>query len=232
MQNLQKSQISIVKINIDKSSHPRKLIVTFNLITMERKIAFILCFGIRKIASIFFSLIFLLQSCVIYDKRPVSIDEVLDNKKVKVITRDSRKSIYEKIYYREDGNLYGLTTKKDKDTQDIMIPLDQIDIVKAGTDPNISKDIIKTTEGKTYRFDTYYQENDTIYGKMTIKRQKEVLLLKEDIKGIYPYNPKKSTAGTVFLVIGMIPTGIILISTIVVIIECWGEDCSMGWGGI
>jgi hypothetical protein len=39
-------------------------------------------FEFRKVAAMFLSLVFLLQSCVIYDKKPVIIDEATDAGKV------------------------------------------------------------------------------------------------------------------------------------------------------
>jgi hypothetical protein len=196
---------------------------------MRKLNPFILCSRIRKLAAMLLSFVFLFTSCVIYDKKSISIAEGVNEKKVKVQTIYNRKSAYQRIFYRDDGKLYGLTTKRVKDTLNIKIPSVEIDMIKAGSDPNISKDRITTIDGRTYGFDSYFLEDDTLYGKMKIKRHKEVLLMEEDIKGIYPYNKKKSTAGTVFLVIGMIPTGIILIGTVAVIIECWGKDCSGGW---
>ncbi len=187
------------------------------------------CSESRKIAAKLLCLIFLLQSCAIYDKKPVSIKKVTDGGRVKIETIDNRKSAYQRIFYRDDGMLYGLTTKRVKDTLNIKIPSVEIDEIKPGSDQSISKDRIITIDGRTYGFDSYFLEHDTLYGKMKIKHHKEVLLLEENIKGIYLYNKKKSTAGTVFLVIGMIPTGIILIGTVAVIIECWGKDCSGGW---
>jgi hypothetical protein len=186
-------------------------------------------FEFRKVAAMFLSLVFLLQSCVIYDKKPVIIDEATDAGKVKVVTLDNRESIYHKIYYKEDGFLYGLTVEKFEDTLDIEIPTEQIDIIKAGTDPNISKDLIITNDRRTYRFDTYYSESDTLYGKIKIERPKEVLLMKEDIKGIYLYNKSKSTTRTVFLTLGSVATGLLLYMVLTLATDCWGEDCSGGW---
>ncbi len=183
----------------------------------------------RKATAKLLCLIFLLQSCAIYDKKPVSINEVTDEKKVKVITLDNRESIYQKIFYKDDGRLYGLTSKRVKDTLNIKIPTEQIDEIKSGYDPNISKDLIITTDGRTYGFDYYYQGNDTIYGRMNIKRQKEVLLVEEDIKSIYAYNPKKSTTGTVFLTAGSAATGLLLFMVLTLATDCWGDGCFQEW---
>ncbi len=196
---------------------------------MEKRKIFISRFDLRKIATLLLSLVFLLQSCAIYDKKPVNIDEVKDGRKVKVVTLDNRESIYQNIYYKDDGFLYGLTAKRVKDTMNIMIPADQIDVIEAGTDPNISKDLIITKDGRTYGFDTYYLENDTIYGKMNIKRQKEEILYSEDIKGIYQYNTKKSTTGTVFLTVGSLATGLLLFTILTLATDCWGQGCWQEW---
>jgi len=178
------------------------------------------------------ALTFFLQNCAIYDKRPVNPEDVVNTGKVKIATKDGKRTAYERIYYKDEGDLYGFTLKEVRDTVEVILPPDRIEMIRSGPDPNYSKDRIKTTDGKTFKFDNYVQKNDTIYGQMTVKQQKEVLLLKEDILGVYAYNPKKSATGTVFLVIGMIPTGIILIATVIIVVDCWGEDCSQGWGGI
>lgn len=192
---------------------------------MRKTMTFSSHFESRKIAAMIISLIFLLQSCIIYDKKPVRIDEVKDGKKVKVVTLDNSESIYQKIYYKDDGFLYGLTSKRVNDTLNISIPTKQIDVIKAGNDPNISKDLIITTDGRTYGFDSYYLENDTLYGKIKIKRQKEELLMEEDIKGIYPYNKRKSTTGTVFLTLGSVATGLMIYMVLTLATDCWGQGC-------
>lgn len=132
---------------------------------------------LRPIA-LFLTIVFLFQCCMVYDKRPVSVDQAvnIDHKKGKSIKIDmfgNKKYVFDSIYYK-NGELYGLSSKSTK--------------------KNIIE--LRIDEGKIIR--------------------------------IRLYNPAKSTAGTVFMVLGTL----VLLPIILISIVCANGKCSMGWEGI
>jgi hypothetical protein len=63
------------------------------------------------------SVLMLIQSCVAYNKTPVSVDEaVATNNKVKIYTNENEKHLFDKLVM-EDGQIYGikLLNKLNKD---------------------------------------------------------------------------------------------------------------------
>lgn len=178
-----------------------------------------------KPVALFLSVIVLFQCCVIYDKKPVNIDEaVAETKKIKIITNNGETISFENIYYKSDGNLYGLSSKNMIDTLEIKIPKTQIKEFRVITNQNRAKEKIETSNGTKYTFNFHYDKNDTIFANRIIRQQKEILIPLTSITKIRIHNPAKSTAGTVFLAIGSLLTGIIIL----VIISCDG-DCNDGW---
>ncbi len=182
--------------------------------------------------ALFLAIAVLFQCCVIYDKKSVAIDEATDAAKVKIITTDGEKVILEKLYYKNDGLLYGITNKKMSDTINIIIPKNQIKEIKATTNQHITIDEITTLNDNKYVLDSYYFQNDTLHGQQFMKRKKEILIRPEMIKAIYLHNSKKSTTGTVFLVIGSGLTGIFLFFIIAIIVDCNKNENCFGWGGV
>jgi hypothetical protein len=87
------------------------------------------------------------------------------------------------------------------------------------------QDMIETLDGKTYTFDHYYIDNDTLYGENYLKHPLEVPLSIETIEEVYLYNPKKSTAATIFLTIGSVATGLMLFAVVTFATDCWGQGC-------
>jgi hypothetical protein len=56
------------------------------------------------------SALMLMQSCRVYHKNPVSVDEaVATNKLVKIYTTENKKFVFKKLL-KEEGNLYGIST--------------------------------------------------------------------------------------------------------------------------
>jgi hypothetical protein len=53
----------------------------------------------------------LIQSCVVYQKAPVSIDEAYNTKAVKIITKDGQAKVFENIV-KEDSLYYGVLWDK------------------------------------------------------------------------------------------------------------------------
>jgi len=164
---------------------------------------------------------------VIYDKKPVNIDEAIAEAKVKITTNDGKKLIFNNIYYKSDGKLYGISHILMLDTIELKIPKTQIKELKTNKSQIKTKGKLKSFDGKKYFFDFYYDENDTVYAYRIVHRHKEILIPSNTIKEIRTHNPAKSTAGTVFLVLGIV-TGIIIIP---IAIAC-KDGCGMGWDGI
>jgi len=181
-------------------------------------------FKYLKPVALFLAIVFLFQCCVIYDKKPVSIDEAVSEAKVKIITNDGEKLIFNDIYHKSDGKLYGLSHKLMLDTTETKIPKTQIKEIRTNKNQNNTKGKIKTFYGKKYVFDFYYDENDTIYANRIVYQHKETLIPKNTIKEIRTHNPAKSTAGTVFIIFGSLITGI----AILIHISCDG-NCNDGW---
>ena len=155
-------------------------------------------FKYLKPVALFLSIAILFQCCKIYDKQPVTVEQAISEKRVKIITNDGREYVFDHIYYKNDSLLCGLTRKKTSDTKEIIIPKDQIkeQIYEDGTDTFI------TVDAKKYNFESFYFKNDTLYGLHKGKLGEEILIPIETIKEIHLYNPKKSITATVLLAIG------------------------------
>jgi len=177
-----------------------------------------------KPVALFLAIVLLFQCCVIYDNKPVNIDEAVAKAKVKIITNDGEKLIFNDIYYKSDGKLYGLSHVLMLDTIEFKISKTQVKEIKTNKNRNKTNGNIKTLDGKKYVFDYYYDENDTLYANRILRRHKETLIPKNTIKEIRTHNPAKSTAGTVFLILGTVVVGI----AIWIHIECDG-NCNDGW---
>ena len=67
-----------------------------------------------KPVALFLVVVFLFQSCKIYHKESVSIEQAIgpDKKRIRVITYDDREFVFDSIYYKNDS-LYGHLWKKD-----------------------------------------------------------------------------------------------------------------------
>lgn len=155
-----------------------------------------------KPVALFLSFIVLFQCCKIYDKKTVTVEQAISEKRIKIITKDGREYIFDRIYYKNDSLLYGLTRKKTSDTKEIKIPKNQIkEQVFKGNNYGGSDTFI-TVDQKKYNFESFYFKNDTLYGFQKVKLQSEILIRTESIKKICLYNPKKSTTATVFLAVG------------------------------
>ncbi|ESU21111.1 hypothetical protein FEDK69T_26670 [Flavobacterium enshiense DK69] len=73
-----------------------------------------------RIISLLLAFIFLFQSCHVYHKVPISLDEaVAANKIMKVVTIDSKKYKFQKIQ-KSDSTYYGLLKTRG---QDVKVPL-------------------------------------------------------------------------------------------------------------
>jgi len=80
----------------------------------------------RKCVCVFLIFVLLLQSCAVYHKTPVPIqDAVTSNNKVLVITNNDSKLKLKKIE-RIDGKYYGIS--EDEDRKIIKVPLNESDI--------------------------------------------------------------------------------------------------------
>jgi hypothetical protein len=79
--------------------------------------------------------------------------------------------------------------------------------------------------------DSIYYKNGGLYGFLSKSTKKNLIELKIDedkIIQIRLHNKAKSTAGTVFMVLGTI----VLLPIILISIVCANGKCSMGWEGI
>ncbi len=167
---------------------------------------------------------FLLQGCAVYDKKPVSLEEATTDHRVKIITKEGIKEKYKSIYFKDDGELYALSNKKYPDTVEIIVPTEQVKVIHP-RGSGYSKDIIKTIDGMSYTFDHYHIVNDSLVGKQFLKHRIEMPLSVDTVEEIFLYNPKKSTAATVFLTIGSVATGLILFSLVTFSTDCYGQGC-------
>lgn len=80
----------------------------------------------RKFGCAFLALVFLLQSCAVYQKKTVSIDEAVATKnKVLILTTNDTKLKLKKIELI-DGKYYGIL--EDEDRKIIKTPLNESDI--------------------------------------------------------------------------------------------------------
>jgi len=163
-------------------------------------------------------LTFLIHGCKIYDKRPVTIDTAVLKDKVKIITIDGRKLVYDNIYYKNDSLICGITRGKKIDTLESIIPKVQIKdyIYKTGPEGEINSFI--TVDGEKYIFDSFYYENDTLHG-LSIKSKSskiEFEIPTESIKAIYVYNKAKSKAGTIFISLGVIVVVVVVATGIAI----------------
>jgi len=75
-------------------------------------------FTYLKPVALFLSIVVLFQCCVVYDKKPVSIEEATNInhkivKRVKIEFIDGYKLIFDSIYYKKN-ELHGLLTKSNK----------------------------------------------------------------------------------------------------------------------
>jgi hypothetical protein len=187
-------------------------------------------FTYLKPVALLLSIVVLFQSCKAFNKKPSSIQQAIgyEKKWVKIITNDNKKFILDSIYHKSDEKLYGLTAKKIVEKIDTTIPTEQIENFEENLYQNKTNNIIKTTDGKEYIFESYYYTNDTVFGKQIVKRQKELLFPLDSIKEIHLYNPKKSTTKTVFLVIGSAALGFIIVISIDAYIV-WSKDYPGAW---
>ena len=72
----------------------------------------------KKLISSFLLVIILLQSCVVYQKTSVSLEEAVDKGKVKLITKKGEKVKYKKII-QKDSIYYGFDLKKLKNVDGV-----------------------------------------------------------------------------------------------------------------
>jgi hypothetical protein len=83
----------------------------------------------QKKAALFLVLIFLFQCCKIYEKQPVALEHAIgsDKKKLKIITIDDKKLIFDSLYYKND-KLFGLMNKTEnlKQKTEVNIPIERI----------------------------------------------------------------------------------------------------------
>lgn len=88
-------------------------------------------FKFLKPVVIFLAIAVLFQCCKVYYKEPITIDKAIgDNKKrVKIITTDNRKWIFESIYYKDDG-LYGILLEPVKNFEKTEVLIDENNILK------------------------------------------------------------------------------------------------------
>lgn len=156
---------------------------------------------------------FLIQGCKIYDKRPVATEKAVYEGKVKIINTNGRTLLFDDIYYKDDSLLYGIIRNKTRRNTVTKIPKKQIkdQLYKAG--PNGTTETFITVEGKKYNFDSYYFENDTLFGLSSKSKNanNEIVIPKESIHKIYLFNKKKSGTGTTFLIIGMVGIGLVIV---------------------
>ena len=82
-------------------------------------------------------------------------------------------------------------------------------------------------DNKKLVLDSIYYKDNELFGFLT-RKNIEVNINEDKIIQIRLYNSKKSKTGTVFLVFGSIVTGIIILVSVAIAIECNGKDCSGG----
>jgi hypothetical protein len=86
-------------------------------------------FGYLKLIAFIIMSSFLFQSCVVYHKQPTTLDQAIgsDKKKVKIITIDDKKLIFDSLYYKND-DLYGIMNKNKnlKQKTEVNIPIERI----------------------------------------------------------------------------------------------------------
>jgi len=166
-----------------------------------------------KPVALFLAITFLFQCCKIYHKQSVTVEQAISaEEKVKVIFVDGGKAYFDDFYFKNDSLLHGLFTKKKSVTIKTVIPKKEIKEHISNVDiyGSTSAEII-TTDGKRYFFDSFYYENDTLYGQKKEKRT-ELLIPIQSIKEIHLLNKDASEMVTVLLVVGCviavcIPTG-------------------------
>ena len=169
-------------------------------------------FKYLKPVALILAIAILFQCCKIYDKHPVSLEQAMTKTRMKITTTDYKYYLLDSIYYKPDGNLYGVSKKNVDRTKEIIIPKDQIYEIIADIGPNGTKEVIITNDSMKYYVDSYYYENDILYGKLSKSEKNiiEVLIPKENIKDIYLFNKSKSRTGTAVLIIFSIPVGLFL----------------------
>jgi len=159
--------------------------------------------------ALFLSIAVLFQCCKIYDKQPVTLEQAINESRLKIKTIDGGKYIFDDIYYNNDSLLYGLMRKKTTETKEIIIPKEQIKEHLLDVGPKGSNDTFITVDGRKYNFDSFYHKNDTLYGLQKGRLQKEILIPIETIEEIQLYNTKKSKTATFYLVFGLTITGLL-----------------------
>ena len=176
---------------------------------------------IRPIA-LFLAVLVLFQCCKIYDKQPVSVEQAISEKRVKIITTDGKEYIFDNIYYKSDSLLYGSIKIKKSDTKEIIIPKNQIKEQVYNVGKHGGTDTFITVDGEEFNFVSYHFKNDTLYGQYKGRLRMEILLPTETIKEIYLYNSKKSITATVFLAIGA-GWGIAALGAFIALIIEWSK---------
>lgn len=83
-----------------------------------------------KHVSLLLSVAFLIQGCKAYEKKSVSIDEAIGNdiKRVKIITQDDQKYVYDSIYYKDEVLKGILITDKNTKIKRLEISINPDDI--------------------------------------------------------------------------------------------------------
>jgi len=145
-------------------------------------------FKYLKAVALFLSIVILFQCCIIYNKKPVTVDQAIDENRVKIITTDGRKYVFDSIYYKSDSLLYGIRRKKTSYTEEIKILKGDIKEHILSIGKYETTETIITVDGREYSFDNTYYKNDTIYGIHKGKIQEEILIPIETIKKIRIYN--------------------------------------------
>jgi len=79
-----------------------------------------------KPVALFLAVTFLFQCCKVYDKQPVTIEQAMTKTSIKIITTDSRHIYFDKIYYKQDGLLYGTIENNKSDKIETIIPKESI----------------------------------------------------------------------------------------------------------
>jgi len=72
-------------------------------------------FTYLKPVALFLAIVFLFQCCVVYDKKPVTIEEAINKdhkkqKRIKIEMTGGEKHILDSIYY-QNSELFGLLTR-------------------------------------------------------------------------------------------------------------------------
>jgi len=176
--------------------------------------------------ALFLSIAVLFQCCKIYDKQPVTLEQAINESRLKIKAIDGGKYIFDDIYYNNDSLLYGLMRKNTTETKEIILPRDEIKEQVYDANKHGGADTFITVDGKIYKFESFYIMHDTIYGLHKTRLQNEIFIPIKTIEEIRLYNTKKSKTATFFLVFGLTITGLFIIPFTIIAIDCGNRSAA------